>query len=53
MGEDGFAYLRNAGVRATFCGVLGQQTEKAELLKKIGELTIERDFLSDGLGRSR
>lgn len=24
-----------------------------ELLKKIGELTVERDFLSDGLGRSR
>ena len=24
-----------------------------ELLKKIGELTVERDFLSDGRGRSR
>ena len=24
-----------------------------ELLKKIGELTVERDFLSDGLGRFR
>ena len=24
-----------------------------ELLKKIGELTVERDFLSRGLGRSR
>ena len=24
-----------------------------ELLKKIGELTIERDFLSRGLGRHR
>ncbi len=24
-----------------------------ELLKKIGELTVERDFLSQGLGRSR
>ena len=24
-----------------------------ELLKKIGELTVERDFLSKGLGRSR
>jgi transposase len=26
---------------------------EAELLKKIGELTMERDFLSDGLGRFR
>ena len=26
---------------------------EAELLQKIGELTMERDFLSDGLGRSR
>ena len=26
---------------------------EAELLQKIGELTVERDFLSDGLGRSR
>ena len=24
-----------------------------ELLKKIGELTVERDFLSNGLGRLR
>jgi transposase len=26
---------------------------EGELLRKIGELTVERDFLSDGLGRSR
>lgn len=26
---------------------------EAELLQKIGELTVERDFLSNGLGRSR
>ena len=26
---------------------------EAELLQKIGELTMEKDFLSNGLGRSR
>ena len=26
---------------------------EAELLQKIGELTVERDFLAGGLGRSR
>ena len=26
---------------------------EGELLKKIGELTVERDFLADGLGRLR
>jgi len=26
---------------------------ESELLRKIGELTVERDFLSKGLGRSR
>jgi transposase-like protein len=33
----------------------GQDIERvhAELLKKIGELTIERDFLARGLQRSR
>jgi len=30
----------------------GQERE-GELLKKIGELTVERDFLSNGLGRLR
>jgi transposase len=30
----------------------GEESEReAELLKKIGELTVERDFLSRGLGR--
>ena len=28
-----------------------QQERESELLKKIGELTVERDFLSRGLGR--
>jgi transposase len=28
-------------------------SREAELLQKIGELTMERDFLSKGLGRSR
>jgi transposase len=28
-------------------------TREAELLQKIGELTVERDFLSNGLGRFR
>jgi transposase-like protein len=32
----------------------GDSTEREEeLLKKIGELTVERDFLSRGLGRLR
>lgn len=31
----------------------GTSEREAELLKKIGELTMERDFLSNGLGRSR
>ena len=32
----------------------GSASEReAELLKKIGELTVERDFLSNGLGRIR
>jgi len=29
----------------------GGSEREAELLKKIGELTVERDFLSRGLGR--
>lgn len=33
---------------------LGDAAEReAELLQKIGELTVERDFLARGLGRSR
>src|SRR5512138_2112940 len=31
----------------------GSADRIAELLQKIGELTVERDFLSKGLGRSR
>jgi len=31
----------------------GRSEREGELLKKIGELTVERDFLSNGLGRSR
>jgi transposase len=35
-------------------GSSGAATEReTELLKKIGELTVERDFLADGLGRLR
>ena len=30
---------------------VSQQERESELLKKIGELTVERDFLSRGLGR--
>ena len=31
----------------------GGSEREDELLKKIGELTVERDFLSNGLGRLR
>ncbi len=31
----------------------GKSERESELLKKIGELTVERDFLSKGLGRYR
>ena len=31
----------------------GSSDREAELLKKIGELTVERDFLEQGLGRFR
>jgi transposase len=31
----------------------GSSEREEELLKKIGELTVERDFLSRGLGRRR
>lgn len=35
-------------------GTGGDASEReSELLKKIGELTVERDFLSNGLGRLR
>jgi transposase-like protein len=32
-------------------GANGTSEREGELLKKIGELTVERDFLSRGLGR--
>lgn len=40
---------------AAFTSEAGRDSEKAqeELLKKIGELTVERDFLARGLQRSR
>jgi len=31
----------------------GSPEREADLLQKIGELTVERDFLSNGLGRHR
>jgi transposase-like protein len=31
----------------------GTEERESELLQKIGELTVERDFLARGLGRSR
>jgi transposase len=34
-------------------GDAGSNEREGELLKKIGELTVERDFLSNGLGRLR
>ena len=34
-------------------GDSGNSEREDELLKKIGELTVERDFLSRGLGRRR
>ena len=34
-------------------GDTGSTEREGELLKKIGELTVERDFLSNGLGRLR
>ncbi len=46
-------FLENAG--RAFSGGGDEKASgsdrEAELLKKIGELTIERDFLSKGLGR--
>lgn len=45
--------LRNAA--ATFEGKEASENaaERDDLLRKIGELTVERDFLSRGLRRSR
>lgn len=49
-------FLANA--ERVFAGGTGTEkiddgTREAELLKKIGELTVERDFLGKGLGRLR
>ena len=46
--------LDNAGQAFEAEASEGGGTEReGELLKKIGELTVERDFLSNGLGRLR
>jgi transposase len=47
-------FLENAG-RAFSGGddKAGSSEREEELLKKIGELTVEREFLSKGLGRLR
>lgn len=42
-----------AGGEATKAENGGNSDREDELLKKIGELTVERDFLSRGLGRLR
>jgi transposase len=47
-------FLANAERVFTAGGEAGEASQaerEAELLKKIGELTVERDFLSRGLGR--
>lgn len=38
---------------ATAPGEAGDSEREEQLLKKIGELTVERDFLAKGLGRLR
>lgn len=46
--------VENAGQAFEADGCEGSSGQReGELLKKIGELTVERDFLSNGLGRSR
>lgn len=45
-------FLENAGRAFSGGGEKdGASEREGELLKKIGELTVERDFLSKGLGR--
>ena len=48
-------FLENAGRAFDTSGAPAAHAgeREAELLKKIGELTIERDFLARGLGRIR
>ena len=45
--------LKNASTAFTKEGARDSEHERGELLKKIGELTVERDFLAKGLRRSR
>ena len=47
-------FLENADRAFTVGGTTGSadSEREGELLKKIGELTVERDFLAKGLGRS-
>ena len=49
------AFIENAARAFDTAGepVSGGGEREDELLKKIGELTVERDFLARGLGRSR
>ena len=48
-------FLENAALAFSSGGEdkAGGSGREDELLKKIGELTVERDFLSKGLGRQR
>ena len=45
--------LKNAATAFTKEGAGDTERERDELLKKIGELTVERDFLARGLRRSK
>ena len=45
--------LKNAATAFTKEGQRDSEHERDELLKKIGELTVERDFLAKGLRRLR
>ena len=45
--------LKNAATAFTKAGTQGVEEKQDELLRKIGELTIERDFLARGLRRSK
>ena len=45
--------LENASLVFDSAGKAAESDREAELLQKIGELTVDRDFLSNGLGRFR
>ena len=45
--------LKNAATVFTKEGARDTDRDRDDLLKKIGELTVERDFLAKGLRRSR